>query len=241
VNPIRWFSRGLLELLVPPCCHFCAIGIFEPRTQFCAACELALLGDVAPTCSRCAATLGPHLAPVTDCSLCRGHSLAFEGVCRLGEYDGKLREAVLMLKDGWNETLAEVLGRSLAPRIQAAWPGEPLTAVVPIPLHWWRRFRRGYNQSAAIAHGAAEILGVPVASWLRRRKATAPQYSLSATARKENVKDAFEVCSPSVTGAKILLIDDVLTTGSTCHEAARCLLAAGADSVKVAVLARAGD
>jgi ComF family protein len=243
MNPFAWLWRGAAHLVLPPCCHVCDAAIADANTFFCPACEVALLGDTAPTCLRCAATIGPHLAPAVDCSLCRMTRLAFTGVCRLGPYEGALRDAVVRLKHRTSESLAEILGRCLAPRVDAAWPGEAIAAIVPIPLFWWRRWQRGYNQSGAIAQGLADVLRVPCRPGLLRRVRNTPsQAKLSPSARQTNLHQAFASrLDAPLTGRTILLVDDVLTSGATCHEAARTLRAAGAGSVRVAVLARAGE
>ena len=117
-----------------------------------------------------------------------------------------------------------------------------LELVVPLPRHWWRRLERGYNQSTALARGLTDRLGLPSpVSCLRRIRHTATQTRLSATARHANVRGAFRAALPHhLQGKAVLLVDDVMTTGSTASEAARALRDAGAGSVIVAVLARAG-
>jgi len=246
MHPLRQLLRGLVQLVLPPLCHGCEAALPSPDVHFCPACERALLGDVAPTCLRCAATVGPHLAPAADCSLCRNETFAFEGVCRLGVYNDDpnadaLRKAILRLKDHCGELLAEILGLGLAVRVRAAWPGEDFAAVVPVPLHWWRRWRRGYNQAQAVADGVAEALSLTCRpGWLRRVRATAAMSALAPTARKANVHAAFAASiPPQFLGRDVLLIDDILTTGATCSEAARALRAAGAGRVRVAILGRA--
>jgi ComF family protein len=113
--------------------------------------------------------------------------------------------------------------------------------VVPVPLHWLRRWRRGYNQSSSLALGLSSRLGLPLQNWwLKRIRNTPSQKALSRTARQENVRGAFQVrSSAACKGRSILLVDDVVTTGATVHEAARVLRAAGAGRVVVAALARA--
>jgi ComF family protein len=111
--------------------------------------------------------------------------------------------------------------------------------VVPIPLHWRRRWTRGYNQSEAVARALAERLGLPCRpGWLVRIRPTQYQPTVSATARWENVRGAFRVgFRAAVRGVRILLVDDVLTTGATADAAATALTKAGTAQVAVAVLA----
>jgi ComF family protein len=112
--------------------------------------------------------------------------------------------------------------------------------VAPVPLHWWRKWIRGYNQSEAVARELAEALQVTFAPRaLRRVRWTPQQVQPTREARRENVKDAFQVSKGArLAGKAVLLVDDVMTTGSTLSEAARMLRNAGADRVVVAVLAR---
>ena len=209
--------------------------------HFCEACRKNLFTDPHAVCPHCAATIGPHGAPDGYCRFCRDEKFPFERVVRLGPYEGVLREVILRLKNHTNEGLAELVGETWARQAQTVFQALHVDAVVPIPLHWWRRWRRGYNQSAALAHGLAGVLGLPLeTAWLRRIRNTPMQTRMSFTARRDNVRDAFRVRQPSaVKGRSILLVDDVLTTGATSSEAARMLRKAGAKRVLVAVLARA--
>jgi ComF family protein len=145
------------------------------------------------------------------------------------------------MKHNANEGLAELLGELWATRDRARFESLGVDVVVPIPLHWWRRWRRGYNQSAALATGLTAVLGLPCRpSWLRRVRATSTQSSLPATIRRENPRGAFRA-SARVAGHSVLLVDDVLTTGATAHAAASALRKAGAARVVVAALCRASE
>ncbi len=145
------------------------------------------------------------------------------------------------MKNRWNEGLAELMGEWWAAVAQPRFASLGVDCVVPVPLHWLRRWQRGYNQSASLALGLATGLRLPVQKWwLKRIRNTPSQKILSATARKENVRGAFGVRSTAaLAGRSVLLVDDVMTTGATAHEAARMLRKAGAKRVLVAVLARA--
>ena len=144
------------------------------------------------------------------------------------------------IKHATGEGLAEVVGE-----LWAACAGDRLgqlgaEVVVPVPLHWRRRWRRGYNQSEALARPLAARLGLPCrASWLRRVRHTPEQTSQTAAGRRDNVRGAFRARGAELRGRTILLVDDVMTTGSTAAEAARTLREAGASRVVVAVLTRA--
>ena len=153
-----------------------------------------------------------------------------------------LREVVLRLKSRSGEMLAECLGhlwaRHVAERLRAV--GAHL--VIPVPLHWRRRWSRGFNQSQLLADGIAQRLNLTCESrWLRRIRHTPHQMNLGATERRANLRGAFGTSSAAnLKGKTVLLVDDVLTTGSTASEAARALRLAGASKVVVVVLAHRG-
>jgi len=167
-------------------------------------------------------------------------SLGFDAAVRLGPYDGRLRDAVLRMKSARGEGLAEMMGRVFREVACPALRRESVAMVVPVPLHWRRRWSRGYNQAAAIARELAEELGAEFApNLLRRVRHTPQQVQPTASARRENVKGAFLARSgASLAGRTVLLVDDVMTTGSTAGEAARVLRGVGAARVIAAVLAR---
>jgi ComF family protein len=151
-----------------------------------------------------------------------------------------LRDAVLRMKTASGEGLADMMGRVFAESARDRLRAANADLVVPVPLHWRRVWRRGYNQSAAVARELAVGLGVPFRSnWLRRIRHTPQQVQPSAAARRENVRGAFRASwRAAVSGKRILLVDDVMTTGSTASEAAKVLRAEGAKEITVAILAR---
>ncbi|HET6572049.1 MAG TPA: phosphoribosyltransferase family protein [Fimbriiglobus sp.] len=233
----RTLVSGVADLIWPRRCWLCET---ETAAALCDPCRDALTADVLPTCPRCAGTVGPHTDLTDGCPQCRSSRLRFDAAVRLGPYDGRLREAVIRIKHGPGEPLAEELGGLLA-TVRA----ESLTAhrpdvVVPVPLHWWRRWGRGYNQSEAVARLLADRLGLPCwPGWLARTRPTPSQRAQSAAARWANVRGAFRVRrGVTARDARVLLVDDVMTTGATADAAATTLRQAGAAQVIVAVLAR---
>jgi ComF family protein len=237
----RELRDGLLHLVLPACCHVCGAPLSPPQTQLCETCRKEVLSDPIPRCPHCAASVGPFGMPADCCPFCRNASFAFECAIRLGPYQGRLQEVVLRMKNRWNEGLAELVGEWWADAAKDRFVSLAVDCVVPVPLHWLRRWRRGYNQSSSLALGLSTGLRLPLQKWwLKRIRNTPSQKALSATARHENVRGAFQVrSSAACTGRSILLVDDVMTTGATAHEAARVLRAAGARRVVIAALARA--
>jgi ComF family protein len=239
----RDLGRGLLHLLYPGCCHACGGALPPGEPHFCPRCRPALLIDPFPACPRCAATLGPYAASDAGCPECRGEAFRFERAVRLGPYDGVLRDLILRLKHHTGEGLAELVGGLWARRAEGEFRSLAAEALVPVPLHWFRRWRRGYNQSAAIAFGIGRALGIPShPSWLRRVRNTPRQTAQSFAGRRENVRGAFDARGGAgLRGKTVLLVDDVLTTGATDSEAAHALRSAGVARVAVAVLGRGGQ
>src|SRR5947209_11943151 len=129
-------GRGLLHLLYPGVCLACARPTGAGAGDFCQECRTALVTDPHPTCPRCASTLGPNLPPAADCARCRGHVFAFERVLRLGPYEGVRREAVLRMKHGHHEGLAEAVGELWSAHARERLRAVGAGAVVPVPLHW---------------------------------------------------------------------------------------------------------
>jgi ComF family protein len=177
-------------------------------------------------CNRCAATLTN--APV----IVRDESDGMPAIAALGAYDGILRSAILALKFRGARSIGVRLGRWLAPNI--VWPFE---AIVPVPLHPARLNERGYNQAAEIARGIAGASRIPLQERaLVRSRHTAPQSALDMERRKANVEGSFEPGSAidRVAGLRILIVDDVVTTGATVRACAAVLLAARARTVYLA-------
>jgi ComF family protein len=235
-------GRGLLHLVYPNLCWVCRESIAPEEHAFCRRCRAGLFPEAIAACPRCAATVGPFTNVSTGCPSCRNEHFAFDGAVRLGRYDGVLRDVVLLLKHAHYEGLAELMAAEWGKHAHAPLAALGAHCVVPVPLHWWRRWRRGYNQSEVLARGLARTLGLPVYGQGLRRVRNTPMQSRqqSDSARRDNVRGAFAARrSLRCAGQTVLLVDDVLTTGSTAHEAARALRQAGARRVVVAVLARA--
>jgi ComF family protein len=234
----RSLARGLLQFFYPETCWACARLLTPAERSFCADCRSALTGDSLPTCPRCASTVGPFTYLEDGCPRCRGQRLAFAEAFRLGLYEGLLRDLVLRMKQAAGEGLAEAVGGLWAEHAGGRLRSAAADVVIPVPLHWARRWQRGYNQSEALARALAANLGLPYRpGWLRRIRRTPKQTERPPSARRDNVRGAFRARGAGLRGRVVLLVDDVLTTGSTASEAARALRAAGAARVVVAVLA----
>ncbi len=240
-TPLRTALAGLADLFLPDVCAACG-GADVSSGALCTDCNVKLLSLVAlPYCQRCGTTLGPNVPPYEDgCAACPTVLPRFARVLRLGPYADPLRGAIRELKYHRHYGLRGRLARLLAQGVAAATDAEAFDLVLPVPMHWRRRLLRGTNHAAVLAATVARELAIPLGGELVRVRNTPPQIRLSRTQRIKNMRGAFSVVDrPSVEGARILLIDDVTTTGATANEAARTLLRAGASAVSLAVIAKA--
>lgn len=160
-----------------------------------------------------------------DCVRCRGERFGFERVLALARYSGLLRDVVLRMKRSHAEPLMMAMGQLAVERFGGELRLLQHDVVVPIPMHWTRRIVRGTNSPELIGQVVARELGIVFAPRsLRRKRRTQKLAELTRQQRKRTLRDAFAVgrgCD--FTGARVLLIDDVLTTGTTCDTAARAL------------------
>ena len=191
-------------------------------------------------CRKCAMPMGPYSGPQDECSYCRGADLRFRGATAPCRYDGVARELIHAFKyrnaTFLGEAFAELMIRDLA----ATDIVREVGLVMAVPLHWQRQAKRGYNQAEVLAERVARQNGLPTAfDNLVRVKNTPTQTARTRAERQENLRGAFAVRRPNqVDGRKILLCDDVMTTGATASECARVLREAGAKAVYVSVAAR---
>jgi ComF family protein len=209
-------------------CVVCSLAAGEP---LCADCEADFFSANRPRCTVCAVPL--HGADAR-CGHCLAEPRHFHRTTALGDYAPPVDGLVLALKFGARLELAEAFGRLLAQRVLP----DPETVVVPVPLSFERLSERGFNQSLQIARAYCSTTGARLASEsVRRIRNAPPQQSLSLAQRRRNIRGAFDVIG-TMRGKRALVIDDVLTTGSTLNEVARVLSAAGAVEVHALVVAR---
>lgn len=239
---LRRAALWLVDLVLPPRCPACGATVAVQGT-FCAACwaSLHFLED-AEGCAVCGEPAG---AQVTFtgwvCGRCLTYPPAFTQARAAFVYGGAIRRAILAFKHRDREELAAMFARHMAraaERLLA--PRDAL--LVPVPLHRWRLWRRGYNQAVLLARGLARQTGhawLPDA--LERVRRTRTQQGLRRRERLRNLRGAFRVAPrrrDQIRGRIVILVDDVLTTGSTAERCASVLLKAGAREVRVLTLAR---
>jgi ComF family protein len=233
----RQVGRAVVDAVLPPRCLACGATVGEPDA-LCSACWSAMTFFAPPWCALCGLPF-PH--PMGDGAICpdcaRGRR-SWQRARAVMRYDKYSRGLALGLKHDRTD-----LARALGTWMQRA--GADLLAgadfLVPVPLHWTRLLARRYNQAALLAHAIHRAGGPPVApDWLVRRRRTPSQGHLGPLGRARNVGGAFALRpGRSIKGKRLVLIDDVLTTGATVEECARVLRRNGAAFVGVLTLARA--
>lgn len=227
----------VLDAILPKGCALCGQRVMASR--ICASCysELPWIRSACPICAR-------PLYPASDgdssdgvpCGACQRERSPVDAIVAPLAYRYPVDAMIKSLKFRQQTWLAPVLAEVAG----AAWIKRGLDAdvIVPVPLNRWRHALRGYNQAAELTLQIGKRLGMPRSNLLRRRRATAPQTGLDRDARRKNVKGAFVITRRRVP-ERVLLVDDVVTTGETVRAAASALRAAGVDSVSVLAIARA--
>jgi len=236
------FFRGVVDLFFPPRCLSCSeLLISEESCGFCPECLQRIAFLSPPLCPVCGVSLPGDTKENALCARCAAARPPFEMCRSVGRYETVLLDAIHDLKYRGVMSAAVVLGNLLTSYAAAHLPVEEYDRIIPVPLHRKRLRERGFNQSLLLARALSRNFSLKLDfSSLQRRIHTQPQISLGKEDRAANVRNAFEVLRKAdIADSRILLVDDVYTTGSTVRECARVLLESGAQSVSVATLARA--
>jgi ComF family protein len=241
---VQTIPAALFSFLFPDDCRICDQPLKDlSRVPVCRTC----LAKPEPLAAEyfCVQCRSPFLSrfPLDDqgrCALCRRGVRGFDAAYSFGFYEAELRKLIHLFKYGRVRTLSGPLGKLLAralPREQA------FDVIIPMPLHWRKRWQRGFNQSELLAREIGRRTHTPVENALRRVRNTAAQAGLTSAKRRLNVSGAFQVkkhaAIDAINGRRVLLIDDVMTTGATAASCARALQRAGARQVTLLTLARA--
>lgn len=236
-------GNAAIDLLVPPLCHGCGTSI-ERSGGLCGVCWSSLTLIEPPICDRLGIPFAfePGDAPgeALESSAVTVEPPDYDRARAVAAYDGSARQLVHRLKYGDRleaaPFMARMMGRAGRQLVEQA------SLIAPIPLHWRRAFFRRFNQAAELARPLARQAGATFApEIIQRVRPTRHQVGLTARQRKANVRRAFGVpdrAREQLFGRRVLLVDDVLTTGATVNAAARVLRKAGADRVDVLVFAR---
>ena len=223
-------GRVVLDLLYPPRCSLCGrAGAFV-----CEACLAKLPRALPPRCARCWL---PVLAGA-PCGRCRVQPLRLTAIRSPFRYEGDVRRLVQAFKFGGQSALAEAMAGQIVSLVRET--GLDAEVIVPVPLSTGRQRQRGYNQAGLLAAAIGKSLELPVALALRRtRSGQAQARSASAAERLRNVEGAFAVTGQgAIAGRRVMVVDDVATTGATLDACARALLKGGAAAVEAVTFAR---
>ncbi|MBI1248286.1 hypothetical protein GC197_10670 [bacterium] len=233
----RRLQRGLTGLLLPGSCCLCRqeVARYRDPDVLCEPCQTTIQRQ--GKCPRCSAVLvHENRLPSDDCPACYHLKLPFAEITSVGNYEGALREAILKAKQRGGASTAWDLGQLLSmPGLEGA---DLCPVLVPVPMYWTRRLRRGSNTAEILAQSMASRWKWPISRLVTCQRSLAKQSELPFSERKSNVRGAFAAQGPIAADRPIVLIDDIMTTGATVTELQRVLRQAGATDVRVAVVAR---
>ena len=242
LEQLRRLLSPLAASVFPDLCPLCREPLPHAGSRFCATCEANLVPISHPFCPRCGEPFAAKIGLDHPCGRCRKRQPPFARARGFGLYQGPLAEAIRRLKYRAEFSLTRCLSGILEEAFGREFGKETYDLVIPVPLHHRRLRTRGFNQAILLGRGLAQAHGLRLdCRNLQRVRDTAPQFGLSVRQREENVKGAFALRRPElVAGRRVLLLDDVYTTGATAKECARMLKRAKAASIDVLTLARAG-
>jgi ComF family protein len=231
----------LIDLVFPPRCPLCGTGI-AAQTGLCVVCWATLVIPGDPACTLCSRPFAEAMPEGSVCAPCLADPPRHAGIAAATLYNDTSRALVLALKHGNRLGLAPMMAGLMAARlagVDADW------VLVPVPLHRWRLWRRGYNQAAELARELARRTGARLCvDALERRKPTPSLGGLGRAARKRVLSGAIALRkgrAADVRGANVVLVDDVLTSGATTNACVSVLRRAGASQVTIACFARVLD
>jgi len=233
--------KAFLDIIFPPRCHVCRCFLAEPTdTHLCNDCREKIITVSSPLCTICGVPFATENGIDHICGHCLTTRRPFTGARAAARFEGPLQELIHRFKYGKKIHLARPLGLLTATVLGDFHPAVSADCIVTVPLHRRRLRERGFNQSQLIGRILAKSWEIPLSVHnLRRIRWTKPQTGLSAAERERNIRDAFEVAMPGrFKGKRLLLVDDVYTTGSTVTECAKTLRQSGAKEVHVVTVAR---
>lgn len=232
--------EALISLFYPPICTICAADV-GPSEYLCGDCNAKAARIVPPFCETCSEPFPGAITDEFTCANCGHRKLYFETAVAAYRSRGIVRRVIHDFKYNRQIHLRHVVARWLADALDdVRLRGRRFDRLVPVPLHPARRRERGFNQADLLAELLSRRTSIPLQPVLQRIRYTKTQTAFDRAERMENLRNAFRLRkNATVQGYRVLLIDDVLTTGSTLSECARVLKVAGAVSVHAATAARA--
>ena len=243
-DAVKATASHVCNILFPKRCVLCGENLLaDALPDLCGQCKKTLCINDSASCRLCGQSIDGSLADagIVKCGQCRIKTPPLEATVFALRYEGSARELIHKFKFGGRERLAASIANLLCAQLHRSVEMDGIDMVIPVPLHFGRLYSRGYNQSYLIAREVARVFSMPLGvSVIFRKHATPTQRSLSRAQRFANMKKAFGLRRASaISGKRLLLVDDIMTTGATMFEAARLLKKSGAAAVVGAVAARA--
>jgi ComF family protein len=241
----RQLADGILNLIYPEDCFICATPVFRHQDRaVCDGCwtKIGRLRIAPPWCALCGLPFqGPDIPETHVCGRCTLETPAYSGARSFGYYTAELGALVQAFKFDGRRNLVTLIVPMMVQTFFESWARDDFDVIIPVPLHPRRERERGFNQAYLLARSLAGCLSLPIRPRaLQRVVHTAPQVGLNDRQRERNMQGAFSCrSSEDVTGRRVLLVDDVMTTGATVASASRALLGGGALRVSALTLARA--
>ncbi len=236
--------QNLIGLVFPSRCVICESPL-DPlqKSPLCIEHSREIRPVKPPACSKCGRKMYGETVEELICAKCRATTVHYDTGYSAYIYADPLKELIHLFKYGKRRYLRFYLGELLVGYLRERGDLSGYDAIVPVPLHWRRHWSRGFNQAADLGKALSKGLGIPIMKKnLRRVRNTRPQVWTDPKEREDNIKNAFEVrCPERMAGKKLILLDDVITTGATLNECARVLKRAGASIVTIVTLAHASD
>jgi len=239
---IHEYLHASLDLFYPRFCLHCNINLNNSLEQYlCTGCKESITYVNENYCIKCGTILGPYItSSATDgCFFCKGKNFHFDTITAIAHYDDIMKTLIHKYKYAGQKFLHKTFNELALQKTKTAGIADKTDVIIPVPLHWLRKLQRGFNQSELLARGLHRSYCKPLSiNNLLRVRNTMSQTKLSKNKRQQNIHNAFYIRDPeSIKGKRILLVDDVYTTGVTSEECANFLKKAGAQSVHIFVLA----
>jgi ComF family protein len=242
---LRDLGRGVLDAALPQTCVSCGVWLPGGNGLACAGCHTEIAtAFLRPGCPRCGRTLPRASIHEDYCARCRTEQFwNVAGVARVSAYEPAIRPIVLGLKYRGQERNAHYLAEWLAAALQDRGWLDGLDALVPVPMHWLRRWQRPCDHARVLAEALGQRLKIPVVRFVRRARHSPSQIGISSKAQRfENVRGCFAPARwrrPDFIGKTVCIVDNLIATGATIHEVSKVVRQLGARRIYAAVIARA--
>lgn len=236
---MRVLVKSLLQWILPSQCYGCETLLEEGQSGFCPTCLSKLRWIEPPFCTRCGVPFPSRVGENHLCGDCLTRKRYFTIARAIGYYEGSLREVLHRWKYEEKTYLTPFFGEKLEEGFFRYWPHQTFDLIIPVPLHPKRLKERGFNQALLLVKELSRRTRIPYAKRILQKKLpTLPQVLLNGEAREKGVRGSFHIQHPEeIKRKRILLVDDVYTTGATVNECSRLLLKAGAEQIDVLTLA----